>query len=280
MANKQNPAWGRPPLLELNPNNIYGDVPFELPLYTSEAVVAHVLRGELSDNDPKYPLWSDGFEQDLSNQGGLLGLGKDMLPDSNPQDYQEVLKTLRKWGIPKVYPDEFYALDRAVKSGMYDDAADIANSLIPKAIDARRSGLGVSFGPETVRTNISGLGQDDAGDAVRVYRTLVQMGAKDQFGADMIRLDRQIKSGNYDYAMALANSILDKMQNTTMFSMFGLGATKKAIKAPAKTDAPQNVEVNMPQPIKTSTIYGVVGGAALLVIGSVALWAWYKGKKK
>jgi hypothetical protein len=50
--------------------------------------------------------------------------------------------------------------------------------------------------------------------------------------------------------------------------MYGLGAAAVP---------PQQVKVPLAQPIKTSTIYLIAGGAALLVIGAIAFYAWQAG---
>ena len=50
--------------------------------------------------------------------------------------------------------------------------------------------------------------------------------------------------------------------------MYGLGAAAVS---------PQQVKVPLAQPVKTSTIYLVAGGAALLVIGAIAFFAWRAG---
>jgi len=65
-------------------------------------------------------------------------------------------------------------------------------------------------------------------------------------------------------------------------STIGGDATKNVLRglgaaAPVAQDA---VKVTMPQPIKTSTIYAVVGASAVAIIGSVALWAYLRSKGK
>ena len=171
------PQWGKSPLIQFNPNNVIGDVPFELPLYTSHAVVAEVLHNELPDNDPNYPLWRDEYEQQLANQGGLLGL----------------------------------------------NACGCGCGGCPSC--AEGSGMGVYFGPSTAITKLDGL------------------------GAAAQNLDEQKVKG------------------------------AKGKKTAASAAGDPNIKVTLPEPIKTSTIYAVIGGSALLVLGSVALWAWYRSKK-
>lgn len=132
---KQKPQYGAPTRYQFNPNNVYGNVPFKLPIYPAADVDAVAIGSVLPDNSPAWPLWDDAFEQDLANQGGLAGLGYTQIP-----------------------------------------------------------------------------------------------------------------------------------------------AVKLSKNAPA--DKPQTVDVPLTQPLSTSTIYGVVGVATVAIIGSIALWAHYKGKAK
>lgn len=52
-----------------------------------------------------------------------------------------------------------------------------------------------------------------------------------------------------------------------------LGATKKKVVAP-----PATVSRSVPQPVKQSTMYLVLGGAAVAIAAGVALWMWGKSK--
>jgi len=47
----------------------------------------------------------------------------------------------------------------------------------------------------------------------------------------------------------------------------------------AAAAAAEKVSIPQAQPIKTSTIYLVAGAAALLVVGSIAFYAWKAGNK-
>jgi hypothetical protein len=92
---------------------------------------------------------------------------------------------------------------------------------------------------------------------------------------------------NIDAAM-VGRAILDNTRDDLAFDSFdadlfrgglsglgALGAKKKAVPA-----SPGKVTVPVPQPIKQSTMYLIVGGAAVMVMGAVALWAWSKSGKK
>lgn len=45
------------------------------------------------------------------------------------------------------------------------------------------------------------------------------------------------------------------------------------------TPVPQKVSIAAPPPLEQSTVIGIVGAATVLIIGSVALWAIFKGKR-
>jgi len=42
---------------------------------------------------------------------------------------------------------------------------------------------------------------------------------------------------------------------------------------------PQTIKTLIPEPVQTSTVYGVVGLSVLAIIGSIAAWAYFSGRK-
>jgi len=55
----------------------------------------------------------------------------------------------------------------------------------------------------------------------------------------------------------------------------GLGAVQRPFPPP-----PQSVKMAVPEPVKTSTVYAVVGLSVVAVLGSIAAWAYFSGKRK
>jgi hypothetical protein len=55
----------------------------------------------------------------------------------------------------------------------------------------------------------------------------------------------------------------------------GLGAISRPLPPP-----PQSVKMTVPEPVKTSTVYAVVGISVVAVLGSIAAWAYFSGKRK
>ncbi len=59
-------------------------------------------------------------------------------------------------------------------------------------------------------------------------------------------------------------------------TLTGMGAVTR----PGFPPPPQTVKVPVPEPVKTSTVYAVVGISVVAVLGSIAAWAYFSGKKK
>jgi hypothetical protein len=73
------------------------------------------------------------------------------------------------------------------------------------------------------------------------------------------------------------DDFLNSIDGEVMIST-GMGAAAKA-KTPAPVAAPEIVKMAVPEQVKSSTIFAVLGGSAVVVGAAVAMWIWASSKR-
>lgn len=259
----------RPPgnIIELQPNSVYGDVPFQLPLYTMPAVDRWVLRHEQVDYDRGGALEQDAsFIGELEHQGGLLGLGQDVqispasstgapppyaLPTQSPSGpgitttVSALPPVKESPAVPPWGSEPFtgnFQTDH--KRCTISCSRKVGRRQLPRCVQACDRAAAASRKQRRGAVPLGGLDEYPGPNTPRVYMTGL---------------------GEYPGP------------NTPRVYLDGLGATKKPAKAVAP---PATVEVGIKKPVSSSTMYAVIGGAAVVVLGSIAFWAYNRAKGK
>ncbi len=117
----------------------------------------------------------------------------------------------------------------------------------------------------------SGLGRIDP-NALRLSPSVQAQIAQQNAAVARARATAIVYGGMNGFEEELADP---SYWNQTMEMGPGLGAIRPGLPPP-----PQSVKMPVPEPIKMSTVYAVVGISVVAVLGSVAAWAYFSGKKR